>query len=330
MNTKRNLLRNLIILIILALVAIGGFIGISLIEKAQTEKIEEQIKKDTEELEYYTYNGINYVQDDNKQIILCVGLDSYENAINDSYRNDELADCIVLLVLDKTNKTVLPIQINRDTMTSYHILGIGGRITNDEVGQIALSHSYGSGGIDSLVNTKDAVEELMCDVDIDYYMSLTMDAVTKINDKAGGVKVLVEDDFSSIDPTLIQGEEVTLLGQHALTFVRSRSGLDDPSNINRLNRQRVYLRGLYDTCKAKVDTDQDFVRSCLDSISEYIISNTNVYGLSDIGNTLLDYELLDAIQIQGEAKKGETYVEFYPDDTSLKELCINLFYKQAR
>lgn len=210
--------------------------------------------KDTEILEYYSYNGQNYVQDDNKQVLLCVGLDSYDNSLVDSYRNDELADCIVLLVLDKTDKTVLPIQINRDTMTSFHVLGIGGRITNDEVGQIALSHSYGTGGIDSLVNVKDAVSKLMCDVDIDFYMSLTMDAVAKINDKAGGVTVMVEDDFSSIDPTIIQGQE----------------------------------------------------------------------------NTLLDYTLLDAVQLQGEAKKGETYVEFYLDETYLKELCINNLYKPAR
>lgn len=330
MNTKRKLLRNLIIFILLILATIIGFIAVDLVEKAQTEKIEEQIKKDTEVLEYYTYNGINYVQDDNKQVLLCVGLDSYDNEVVDSYRNDELADCIVLLVLDKTDKTVLPIQINRDTMTSFHVLGIGGRITNDEVGQIALSHSYGTGGIDSLVNVKDAVSKLMCDVDIDFYMSLTMDAVAKINDKAGGVTVMVEDDFSSIDPTIIQGQENTLYGQHALTFVRSRQGLDDATNINRLNRQRVYLRSLYDTCKNKVNTDEDFVRNCLESISEYIISNTNVYGLSDIGNTLLDYTLLDAIQLKGEAKKGETYVEFYPDETYLKELCINNLYKPAR
>ena len=330
MNTKRNLLRNLVIFIILILVVIAGFIIVDIVEKSQTEKIEEQIKKDTEILEYYSYNGQNYVQDDNKQVLLCVGLDSYDNSLVDSYRNDELADCIVLLVLDKTDKTVLPIQINRDTMTSFHVLGIGGRITNDEVGQIALSHSYGTGGIDSLVNVKDAVSKLMCDVDIDFYMSLTMDAVAKINDKAGGVTVMVEDDFSSIDPTIIQGQENTLYGEHALTFVRSRQGLDDPSNINRLNRQRVYLRGLYDTCKNKVNSDEDFVRSCLDSIAEYIISNTNVYGLSDIGNTLLDYTLLDAVQLQGQAKKGETYVEFYPDETYLKELCINNLYKPAR
>ena len=313
---------------ILAL-AIAAVLLIDVYEKHEQLRIEAQIKKQTESLDYYTYRGVNYAQNKNLQLILCVGLDSYENTTEDSYRNSELADCIVLLVLDKENKTVLPVQINRDTMTDVHVLGIGGRITNDVKEQIALSHSYGSGDIDSLVNVKDAVSNLLCNIKIDTYISLTMDAVAKINDSAGGVKVLVEDDFSTIDDTLIKGEECVLLGEHALTFVRARQGLDDPSNINRLNRQRVYLRALYETCKEKVNNDSNFVQNSLDSITEYIIANTNIYGLTDIGNLLLDYKLLDAVQLKGEAIKGDTYIEFYPDEDSLEEFCINTFYRVA-
>lgn len=331
MNTRRNLLKNLIILLIAIAVVIAGFVIVELVTNAKAKPKYEQVRVDElDALDYLEYNGNIYEQNPNLQFILCVGLDSYSNNTQDSYKNDELADCIVLLALDKNNKTVLPIQINRDTMTNFHVLGIGGRITNDTFGQIALSHTYGSGDIDSLVNVKDAVSELMCGVKIDYYMSLTMDAVGMINDKAGGVTVLVEDDFSGVDDTLIQGQEVTLFGDHALTFVRSRSGLNDSTNLNRLNRQKVYLRALYDTCKKKVETDQDFVSNSLNSITEYIIANTNIYGLSDIGNTLLDYKLLDAVQLKGEAKKGDTYMEFYPDETSLKEFCINTFYKEVK
>ena len=279
---------------------------------------------------YYEYNGKQYTENPNLQLILCIGLDSYDNNVLDSYMNNELADCIVLLVLDKTQKTILPIQINRDTMSNYHVLGIGGKITNDTFGQIALSHSYGSGGLDSLINTKDAVSDLLCGIRIDDYMSLTMDAVAKINDKAGGVTVLVEDDFSGVDDTLIQGEEVTLFGDHALTFVRARSGMSDQTNINRINRQRVYLRALYDTCKEKIETDQEFVNNSLNSIAESIIANNDIYGLTDIGNTLLKYKLLDATQLKGESKKGDTYMEFYVDEDNLQEFCINTFYKEVK
>lgn len=331
MNAKKNILRNLIILVIAILIGIVGFIVVDLIEKAQINKVSEQVKKDSESFGYYLFNDRYYKQNDDLQIVLCVGLDSYDEPVDEqSYRNNRLADCIVLLVLNKNDKTVLPIQINRDTMTNFHILGIGGRITNDSYGQIALSHTYGKDGKDdlsSLQNTRDAVSELMCDIRIDNYISITMDAVSKINDKAGGVIVHVDDDFSSIDETIIQGEDCLLLGQHALTFVRARKGLDDSSNINRMNRQRVYLRALYETCKAKVKTDNDFIRSALDSIE--VKSSESISGLSDIGNTLLEYELLDAIKLKGEVQEKE-YVEFYPDMQALEQLCINIFYKEVK
>lgn len=330
MNNTQKLFRNFIIIIVVILLIITGFIVVNIIEKRKQEQEIIQSEIDTDALNQYYYNGNYYVQNSDIQTILCVGLDSYNNEISDSYRNNELADCIVLLVLDKTNKTVLPIQINRDTMCNYHVLGIGGKITNDSFGQIALSHSYGSGDITSLVNVKDAVSNLLCNIRIDNYISVTMNAVAKINDKAGGVKVYVEDDFSSIDPSLVQGEEVLLLGDHALNFVRARQGLDDSSNINRLNRQRIYLRALYDVCAEKVNVDEGFVRDCLESISDYLIANTNIYGLSDMGNTLLEYDLLDAVQLKGEAKKGEEYMEFYPDESILEEFCINNFYKKVK
>lgn len=332
MNARKSILRNLILLVIVILIGIVGFIVVDVVEKKQIREKTEQVAKDYEAKDYYEFNNKYYKQNDDLQVVLCVGLDSYdsEDSQEDSYRNNRLADCIVLLVLNKVDKTVLPIQINRDTMTSFHMLGINGRITNDSFGQIALSHTYGKDGKDdlsSLQNTRDAVSELMCDIRIDNYISITMDAVAKINDKAGGVTVYVEDDFSSIDPSIVQGRNCLLLGEQALTFVRARKGLDDSSNIARLNRQRVYLRALYETCKQRVKNDNDFVRSALDSIE--VKSSESVSGLSDIGNTLLEYELLDAIQLKGEAIENG-YIEFYPDQEALEQLCINIFYKEVK
>ena len=293
--------------------------------------MEKQENNSYEYSEYYEYNGKKYKEDDDLELIMFAGLDSYDNDIVDSYRNDSLADCVVLLVLNKEDKTVLPIQINRDTMCDYHILGIGGRIAGDGFGQLALSHSYGSGDVDSLINVKDAVSEMLTGINIDYYVSIPMEAVSIVNDKAGGVEVYVEDDFSAIDSSIIMGEVNTLTGSHALTFVRSRKGLDDSSNLARMNRQRVYLRALYEKCKVLVEKDQDFVYSTLNSVGDYIIANTNIYGLSDICNQMIDYKLLDAIKLEGEAKVGqEGYIEYYVDDDYIKKFSIDHFYKEVK
>lgn len=52
-----------------------------------------------------------------------------------------------------------------------------------------------------------------------------MDGIVEMNDLLGGVTVTVEDDFSQVDSSLVMGKRVTLTGQQALTFVRSRRGV---------------------------------------------------------------------------------------------------------
>ena len=305
---------------------IGTIFGLSLIKKHIDDAESENY------FEYdYVYNNQNYFEKDNLKLILFVGLDSYDNTIVDSYRNDMLADCDVLLVLDENNKTILPIQINRDTMCDYNILAIGGRIAGIENGQLALSHSYGSGDIASLVNTKDAISNILTGISIDYYASLPMNAVSIVNDLADGVTVFVEDDFSMVDPSIIQGQENTLYGDQSLHFVRARNGVDDNTNLSRMNRQKVYLRALYEKCKELVNKDSNFVLNTMNSISKYIIANTDIYGLSDLANTLLSYELLDAVQLKGEAKVGkEGYMEYHLNNKDVEKFCIDTFYEQAK
>ena len=319
---KNKLLRIIMVFILISIIGLIAY-KIFFIDKNNSESYAYT--------EYFEYDGKKYEQNKDLQLILFTGLDTYDNTIVDSYRNDNLADCIILLVFNKENKTVLPIQINRDTMCNYHILGIGGRIAGDDYGQIALSHSYGSGDIGSLVNVKDAVSDLLTGVYIDYYISTTMDSVAVVNDAAGGVEVYVEDDFSSIDSSIVMGQNNTLMGNQALTFVRSRKGLDDSSNVSRMNRQRVYLKALYEKCKDLIEKDSDFVYNTLNKVLDYIIANTNIYGLSDIGNTLLDYELLDSVKLEGKPIVGdEGFVEYYVDEDYLKQFCIKYFYSEVK
>lgn len=77
-----------------------------------------------------------------------------------------------------------------------------------------------------------------------------------------------------------------------------------------------------------MNNENDIVEIDLMHIIEVLLvkSSESLSGLSDIGNTLLEYKLLDAVQLKGEAIENE-FVEFYPDEEALKELCIDTFYK---
>ena len=110
---------------------------------------------------------------------------------------------------------------------------------------MALAHTYGSGGSDSCLNAVKAVSRLLGGVKIDHYMTLTMDGVGKINNLVGGVTVTMLEDFSELDPAMKKGETVTLKGEQALLYVRTRQGIGDQSNLSRMERQRQYLESFY-------------------------------------------------------------------------------------
>lgn len=308
------------------LVVLLFFVGVKNIENRIDNARIQEIEQSAKYAGYIQIDNNFYTQRNNLKTLLLVGLDSMENEIDeDSNENNMLADFIVLFVLNTDDDTITPIQINRDTMCEIQILGIGGKIAGKETAQIALSHAYGSGELDSLVNVKDAVRELMYNIKIDYYVSLPMESAIKVNDLLGGVKVLVEDDFKGVDDTLKEGKEVTLKGEHALNFVRSRSGMSEPTNLNRMNRQITYLESAFETYKeSKI---KNVSKEILTEIADEIISNTNGTELQKIMDKVKDYELDEFITLVGENVKGDEYMEYYVDEEELKKTCIKVFYK---
>lgn len=323
---NRRIQKGLKLSVIVIVIFIVFFSIIHLIDSKKNDDLYD--KYADQSFSYIEINGKKYKQKDGIELILSVGLDSYENVVSDGYTNNKLADFVTLLIVDNKNKTTLPIHINRDTMCDITILGIGGKHAGSTYEQLCLAHSYGKGDMSSLINVKDAVSKLLHNVTIDYYLSLSMDAISKINDDVDGITVYVEDDFSNINPNIKQNEYVTLWGDEALTFVRARYGLEDSSNLNRMNRQRTYLRALYNKCRDKRNDDK-FIYNILSDVSNSLIANADEYGLSDLGNTLLDYELLDALPIQGEAIKGRENMEYYVDQRDLDSICINYLFDEV-
>ena len=233
---------------------------------------------------------------------------------------------MLLLVMDKQHETCTPIQLNRDTMTQIRILGVTGEPAGTFTGQLALAHTYGSGEEDSCENTVLAVSNLLYGMEIDHYVSLTMDGVAILNDLVGGVTVEVLDDFSGIDDTLVQGETVTLYGQHALTYVRARGSLEDSTNLHRMERQRQYLAGLQEQVKKAAQSDSNFSLDALLQVNEYMVSDCTVNQLSDLINSMVTYEIEDIRTTQGEAQVGEEYMEFTVDEDALQQLVLEVFY----
>lgn len=251
--------------------------------------------------------------------LLIMGIDKSQQ----SYGTKQ-ADFIMLFVIDDYTKSYTALQINRDTMTEVNILDISGNKVIDSVTkQITLAYSEGDGKKTSCRNTVDSVSKLMGGINIDSYISVSMDAVPTFNDFVGGVEVEVLDDFTGIDDSLVKGQKITLMGESALTYVRTRHGLEDSSNEHRMVRQRQYLEGLYEKSVAASKKNGNFAEEALKNIEGHVVSSCSLSTL----DKLLEYEPKGIITLEGENRKGEQYMEFYPDEEFLNKTVTELFYK---
>jgi len=274
------------------------------------------------------YNGGEYVLRDELRTILIMGLDSFEAPADDNaYTNDRQADFLVLLVLDDANERWSAIHLNRDTMTPVHVLGVAGQKIDTKTMQLALAHAYGNGKEVSCNNTADAVSELLYGVKVDHYISLTMDAVALFNDMVGGVEITVLDDFTGIDDTLIQGQTVTLKGEQALTYVRSRQGVGDSTNLSRMERQRQYIEALIEQTRRYMEQDESFSLNTATELAQYMVTDRSVNQLQKLMDKMAAYRWDGIRTIEGKSEIGKNFMEFYPDEQSLKQQVIEALGK---
>ena len=229
-------------LAVLVLAAVLFFVGGSWLEK-RSQKPETRTELPQETAETMEVDGVTYRKKSRLTTILVMGVDhdpqdSYE------YRKAGQADFLRLVVLDDADKTVQQLQIDRDTMTSVTVLGLLGDRYEPVTEQICLGYAFGDGRQTSCEVTVEAVENLLGGQEIDQYLAMGLDGISTLNDLAGGVTVTLEDDFSAIDPAMTKGTTLTLQGEQAETYVRSRRSVGVGTNEARMARQESYIRQL--------------------------------------------------------------------------------------
>lgn len=317
-------------LLALVLTVVGMVVGARLLEK----KMAVPIMNKGEQLTSHTtarntaqvfVNGKWYAER-NLATVLVMGIDAAEGLTElNSYNNNHQNDFLMLFLHDVDTGRSAAIHINRDTMTDITMLGVTGQPTGTRYAQLALAYNYGSGDHVSSNNVVSAVERLMYGMQVDHYITLAMDAVPIINDWAGGVTVEVLDDFTGIDDSLVQGELIRLRGQQSLNYVRMRKGLDDSSNLHRMERQRQYAEEWVNCAQRKL-TDPESVADLVMQLDGHYRSSCTAEELLDFAQNLSANPSVPTYELKGEAVKGEEHMEFYADETALQQLVLELFY----
>ena len=310
--------------VILILVLVMLYSGLQILES--TVFYHEQGTEDTFVSKTITRDGVDYFPRQDITTVLVMGIDRYGPVETSAYYNNTGAsDMNMVLIFDEVNEVCNILHLNRDTMLEIPVLGIGGRPAGTFYGQLALAHTYGTGLYDSCENVRETVSDFLYGVEIDYYVAMHMDAIAILTDAVGGVTVNVTEDFSDVDVSIGMGK-VTLLGDQAIHYVRTRKGVGDQLNISRIQRQQIYLDGFVDAFRIRQEEEPKLILTAYEQVQPYLVTDCSANAISGMWDRFRDYRIDEVVTPDGRNELGEEYYEFYVDEEKLDALILRLFY----
>lgn len=282
------------------------------------------------------HDGKAYQFNDSLITVLCMGIDQNTEEIQDlegvSGQSGQ-ADSIFLVVLDPLNSQLKVIAVSRDTMTEIPSYDYRGNYIGEAVSHLGLAYAYGNGRDTSCQYMVDAVSGLFYGIPLNGYAAFNMETISALNDAVGGVTVTVPADETMVykGQTLEPGSSVTLTGDMAEYYVRYRDNSVHGSNNMRIARQKQFLTGFFSQAVAAVQKDASLPVTLYQDFAQEMVTNIDldnaVYLISEAaGMSFTDENLMI---VQGEAKAGDVYDEFYVDDEALYELILDTFYNEV-
>lgn len=268
------------------------------------------------------YQGKTYAYQEDVMTFLCMGIDkSGEAKASEDLHRGGQADALFLAVMDPGEKKISVIGVNRDTMAELFVYDEEGNYLGREIGQIALQHAYGDGMEESCERTVEAVSNLFYGIPIHGYFAMNMDVIIPLNEAVGGVDVVIGEG----------DEKVHLEGQEAYSFVRNRDMYAPHSAEQRLERQKQYLEAFALQAKKAVAQDLTLPAKLYGEILPYMVTDISASEAVYLATQAVSYTFGqdDLYSLQGEIRMGEQFEEFYPDETALYELILQVFYEEV-
>ena len=340
MNGKKKTMRAVIEIIIAVLVIIAVYFIIRgmdrhdvRIRQAATENEMQRVWKEFQEkpvsikLHKKTWKFAHPVQ-----TYLFIGTDKSgnEDAEGEEYHGS-MADALMLVVVDKEEKTYGILQLNRDTITEVPMLLQDGSANASAQMQLCTAHWYGKDKAASCDNTVETVSKMLGGLPIDGYYALKMDAMPLLNHEVGGVTVTLEDDMTKLDPAMKKGTTLTLTDRQAELLMQSRYTMEDDRNTQRMRRQQIFLKAFMKKIKKQNAGDINATVKLYDRLRPYATTDIKMNDLTALLKDMQGYPDKGIITIDGTSKIGEKlhdgkkHWEFYMDEDSLETSMKQLY-----
>ncbi len=299
----------------------------------QTETVDAQNTSVAWEDDWVRYKGEVYDYNENITTFLIMGIDKDDETVQKVEEGTDggQADALFLLALNPDRQTIKIIGINRNSMTDVDVYDEYGRYQTTVVAQIATQHGFGDGMEESCQYQVKAVSNMFYQLPIHGYAAINMSAIPIINDQVGGVDVVVLEDLTKWDKSLVKGKEVHLEGDSAFYYVKARDISVYGSNDTRLERQRQYLNEFIDAAREQVSENNNAAVELFTSINSKMVTNITADEISYLAPELVSYSFdsSDLLMIEGETQKTGKFEEFYVDEDSLYETIIDVFYEKV-
>lgn len=332
MNANRKIVFRALALCAAALIMVLA--GLKLIDRWHAQQYQESRGTGTQEFmasNQAVWEGATYKKTSAVTTLLIAGIDrdvSDQQGVGTSrYRNGGQADFLLLLAIDHTHRQIHQLQIDRDTMADVTVLSVFGQETGTRVMQICLSHSYGANAEENARYTMRAVRKLMNDIEIDGYYMVDYSAIPILNDALGGVTVTVPVDMTSVNPAWKAGAAVTLHGDEAELFVRTRKTVGEGTNAERMGRQGLFMQNAILKMREQLSDDASFAGTLLSALKAKSATNlSDQQWIKEIQNSL-GYEVLPIEYLDGQYAVGESgYMEFYAAEGSAENWIMHHLY----
>lgn len=346
---KRALMITAACIVLLIGCAVGGFqivraVGRNrLLAAAQTaqpdmyesfgEEVTEEEQQERQWQEgWIKYKGDIYEYNDDIMTFLVMGIDKRGDVKEVAEgTNGGQADALFLVVANSRDKTIKIVGINRNTMADIDFYNETGAYVTTSKAQLAIQHGFGNGMEESCEYQREAVQKLFYNLPIHGYAAINMSAIATINDAIGGVDVKVLEDLTIVDKSLVEGQDVHLMGESAFYYVNYRDMDRFGSADMRLDRQKQYLKALVGTAVGAAKKDITVVTDLYQAVMPQMVTDISLDEVAYLAPEMVNYQFGEDsfYTMTGETVMGEKFEEFYPDEDALCEMILEIFYEKV-
>lgn len=333
MNKSLKVFLIILLIITLLISSLGGTYAY-LKNQGKTDFASAVISDNNHE-EIITYKGHKYAFNENVVSIAFMGVDQRDLQSKKDADFVGCADADVVVTVDTSDGTVKIINIPRDTMVDIDVYNDTGVFLSTENVQLCLAYAYGDGKTKSCENVTKAISRILYNVPINKYFALDLEGVAPINDAIGGVTL--EAQYSVPDKGIEKGKKVTLKGDMAEAYVRTRDMDYLEASLNRSARIEQYVKAFAQQLIPAVKKDFGVVTKLYNTASKYSQTNITLNNATYLASTVLDkgidsfetYTITGSMTETKHTKYPDAVIaEFTPDKDSVMEAVLNTYYVQ--